>query len=483
MTDSTSSSDDDRPAIAGTDGGHLGEDTSTSPFARPSGDANRTEQLESSAAEPAATDAATAEAATGHPTSEAPTEAQAGASFRRRERRGLLVPVVAAAVVAAVVGGVIGGAVVYATTPRGLVSTSASGSQGVVINNPSTATAVSAVAAKASPSVVTISVAATSESGTGSGIVLSSDGYVLTNNHVVTLDGDTSSGTISVTAANGRIYKASIVGTDPMNDLAVIKLQNASGLTAATFANSSDLNVGDAVVAIGAPLDLPNTVTTGIVSALNRSIAVASSAVQKGSGSSDSDSGGSTENPFNFWDQSQGQTQSQAQTANIYLSVLQTDAAINPGNSGGALLDSQGEVIGVNVAIAGTGSTTGGQSGSIGVGFSIPSNVAKRIADDLIAGKKATHGQLGVESPADQSTSTGTVAGVQVSGVTAGGAAAKAGLQKGDIITAVGKVAVTDYTDLAGQVRAYAGGSTVNITYSRDGAVKTTSVTLGSTSA
>jgi putative serine protease PepD len=449
MSDSTERPFDGRPENPAEDGGHLRDETSTAPL--------------------------TAEAR--------PAE---GMSFRR-QRRGILVPVTVAAVVAALIGGGVGAGIALAVNPATTsVSTVDGSSRGIVINNPSTATAVSAVAAKASPSVVTISVSASNESGTGSGIVLSGDGYVLTNNHVVTLDGDSDQGKISVTTSNGHLYSAKLVGTDPLNDLAVIKLEKASGLTPATFADSSDLNVGDAVVAIGAPLDLPNTVTTGIVSALNRSIAVQSSAVPK-SGSGGDSGGNGDGSPFNFWDfgdQGQSQQQQQTQTSNIYLSVLQTDAAINPGNSGGALLDSEGKVIGVNVAIAGTGSSsTGEQSGSIGVGFAIPSTVAKRIADDIIAGKTPTHGQLGVTSVANQSASTGTVAGVEVQQATAGGPAADAGIRKGDIITAVGKAAVTNYTDLAGQVRAYPGGSTVDITYFRDGRSHTVQVTLGTTDA
>ncbi|GAA2748829.1 S1C family serine protease [Amnibacterium kyonggiense] len=461
MTDST-------PRPDAGDGGHLGDDAATAPFDR-----------EQFAERPDTGTAAT-------PVATEPQPEPKGAAFRRRERRGLLIPIAATAVVAALIGGGIGAGIAIAANPRATVTSSTTSGQGITINNPSTATAVSAVAAKASPSVVTISVSATNESGTGSGIILSSDGYVLTNNHVVTLDGDSSSGTISVTATDGHIYAAKVVGTDPMNDLAVIKLTNASGLTPAQFGNSSDLNVGDSVVAIGAPLDLPNTVTTGIVSALNRSIAVASSAVPKGQSGSGGDSGGSG-SPFNFWDfgdGSGGQSQTPAQTQNIYLSVLQTDAAINPGNSGGALLDAQGDVIGVNVAIAGTGSdsSSSGQSGSIGVGFAIPSTVAKRIADDIIAGKTPTHGQLGVTSVANETATTGTVAGVKVSEATQGGAAAKAGIQKGDIITAVGKVPVTSYTDLAGQVRSYAGGTRIPVTFSRDGKSQTVTVTLGTAS-
>lgn len=458
MTDSDSTPRPDaRPVASAADGGHVGDDAVTAPM-EPVHEASAAPEGESAAA---------------------------GASFRRRERRGILVPVAAAAVVAALIGGGIGAGIALAVNPRtSVTAASSTGGQGVVINNPSTATAVSAVAAKASPSVVTISVAASSESGTGSGIVMSADGYVLTNNHVVTLDGDTAGGTISVTSTDGHIYAAKVVGTDPLNDLAVIKLTDASGLTPATFASSSDLNVGDSVVAIGAPLDLPNTVTTGIVSALNRSIAVASSAVPKSSSGS-GDSGGGTSSPFNFWDfgdgSGSGSAQAPAQTSSIYLSVLQTDAAINPGNSGGALLDSQGDVIGVNVAIAGTGSSSdsSAQSGSIGVGFAIPSSVAKRVADEIIAGKTPSHGQLGVQSVANESATTGTVAGVKVSEATAGGPAAAAGIQQGDIITAIGAVPVTSYTDLAGQVRAYTAGSTVDVTYYRSGTAHTVRVTLG----
>jgi putative serine protease PepD len=468
MTDSTPRPDAETPAG---DGGHLGDDAVTSPFEQQAPAAVTSEESQEALDQ----------------------DAEQGAAFRR-QRRGILIPVTVAAVVAALIGGGIGAGIAIAVNPRTSVAASSGGSQGITINNPSTATAVSAVAAKASPSVVTISVSATDESGTGSGIIMSADGYVLTNNHVVTLDGDSSSGTISVTATDGHIYPAKVVGTDPLNDLAVIKLTGASGLTPATFADSSDLNVGDSVVAIGAPLDLPNTVTTGIVSALGRSIAVASSAVPDGSSGSsgsggDSGDGSDGSSPFNFWDFGDGSgsgsgssgTQTQTQTQSIYLSVLQTDAAINPGNSGGALLDSQGDVIGVNVAIAGTdsSSTSGTQSGSIGVGFAIPSSVAKRIGDDIIAGKTPTHGQLGVTSVANETATTGTVAGVKVSSATSGGPAAKAGIQKNDIITAVGKVAVTSYTDLAGQVRSYPAGTKVPVTFSRGGQSHTVTVTLG----
>ena len=492
MTDSTDRPDEGPSDIAGTpraaDSASRGEpenpwiasrpfdETRTAPAA-PDDDADTTRPIPEAAASQAAPEAD-------------------GSSFRRPERRrGLIVPVVAAAVVAALIGGGAGAGIALAVRPADQTTSAAAttittGGANATINNAKTATAISAVAAKASPSVVTISVNASTEAGTGSGIVLSSDGYVLTNNHVVTLDGASSSGTISVTSSNGRIYKATIVGTDPVNDLAVIKLTGASGMTPATFTDSSALNVGDTAIAIGAPLDLPGTVTTGIVSALNRSISIQSSAVPSGGdasgGSGSGGDGGSS--PFNFWnfgngDGSQGQSQSQATTGtnSISLAVIQTDAAINPGNSGGALLDSQGRVIGVNVAIASTGSTgsTSAQSGSIGVGFAIPSNVAKRIADQLIQDKKATHGLLGASVGDSSSSASSTVAGALVRSVTGGGAAAAAGIQAKDIITRFNGVTIQSATDLTAQVRALAGGSTAQVQYVRGGTTHTTTVKLG----
>lgn len=420
-----------------------------------------------------------------------------GSAFhRRRAAGGLLLPAAGIALVAALIGGGVGATVVAVsarsdmTTTGGTTGGGSNGGGSVIAANPASATAITAVAAKASPSVVTISVSSASEGGTGSGIVLTGDGYVLTNNHVVTLDGDSSNGTISVTTSTGHIYPAKIVGTDPTNDLAVIKLTGASQLQPAVFGDSSKLNVGDAAIAIGAPLGLSGTVTNGIVSALNRSITVASSAVPQGGSSGDSDGGdGSGDgSPFNFWNfGGQGGTDGQGgqggttQTAasSISLSVVQTDAAINPGNSGGALLNASGQIIGVNVAIAGTGSqtTAGSQSGNIGVGFAIPSNIAHRIAMELMSGKKATHGLLGLR--AGDPTSSSTVSGATVASVSKGGAAEKAGLKAGDVITAFNGVAVADASDLTAQVRAVAGGTSSTLTYDRGGSSHTVQVTLG----
>ncbi|HEV7184640.1 MAG TPA: trypsin-like peptidase domain-containing protein [Leifsonia sp.] len=399
--------------------------------------------------------------------------------------------IIATFAIGALVGGLAGagaGVGIYAATGAGSsVVKTATGPQNITVNNSNDATTVTAVAAKASPSVVTISVTGSSAGGTGSGIVLTSDGYILTNTHVVTLDGQASSVSISVQDNSGKIYTAKLIGTDPTTDLAVIKLDGASGLTPMKFADSSKLNVGDTAVAIGAPLGLSGTVTDGIVSALNRSISIASSAAPKSSdGSGGSGSGGS---PFNFDFPGQGgsgnggQSQSQSQ-GSISLPVIQTDAAINPGNSGGALLNSKGELIGVNVAIASaSGTSSGTQSGSIGVGFAIPANLAKRISDDLIKSGSASHGLLGASVGDSSSDNKATTVGAQIKSITSGGAAAGAGLQAGDVIVGFNGVPITSATDLTAQVRALPAGSKADVTYLRGGETKTTSVTLGSASA
>ncbi len=418
----------------------------------------------------------------------------ANGSTGRRSGVGM---VVVAAAVAAIVGGVSGagiGVAVYAgSSSNNTAQARSAGPASITVNDKSDATTITAVAVKASPSVVTINVTGGSEAGTGSGIILSSDGYVLTNTHVVTLDGASADTKIQVETNDGRLLSAKIVGTDPVDDLAVIKVQNVTGLQPAQFADSSKVNVGDTAIAIGAPLGLAGTVTNGIVSALNRSITVASSAVPStgdGSDGSDGDgSGGGSSSPFNFWDfegQGGGSTQSQSSTAQstIALSVIQTDAAINPGNSGGALLDSEGKVIGVNCAIASAGDTTDttGQSGSIGVGFAIPSNVAVRIADDIIKTGSATHGLLGAaveDVTTDGSATTSKTVGASVHSVTAGGAAAAAGLKAGDIVTNFNGVPITGATDLLAQVRVLPAGSKASITYVRNGQTVKTTVTVG----
>ncbi|RDV46868.1 serine protease [Leifsonia sp. ku-ls] len=412
-----------------------------------------------------------------------------GAPAPKPAKRGNTGLIIATLAIGALVGGIAGagaGVGLYAATDGGNATIkTVSGPQNITVNDANNASTVTAVAAKASPSVVTISVSASSSGGTGSGIVLTSDGYVLTNTHVVTLDGQASNVSITVTDNDGKIYTAKIVGTDPTTDLAVIKLDKASGLTPMTWGDSSKLNVGSTTVAIGAPLGLSGTVTDGIVSALNRSISIASSAAPKGDSNSDGNGNGGSQNPFNFDFPGQGgqqQQQQQGSQGTISLPVIQTDASINPGNSGGALLNDKGELIGVNVAIASAGgsSSDGSQSGSIGVGFAIPSNLAKRISDEIIKNGSASHGLLGASVADASSDSNATTVGALIKNVTSGGAAANAGLKAGDVVVNFGDTPITDATDLTAQVRAQAAGAKVDLTYIRDGQTKTASVTLGS---
>jgi putative serine protease PepD len=324
--------------------------------------------------------------------------------------------------------------------------------------------------------VVTIEVASGESGGTGSGVILSKDGYVLTNTHVVTLDGAAADAKIQVKSSDGKLYSATLIGTDPVSDLAVIKLDDAKDLTPITWADSSNLNVGDTAIAIGAPLGLSGTVTNGIVSALNRSITVASSAAPTTPDETTPDGGDG--NYFNY-DLPGNTPDNQAAQSSISLSVIQTDAAINPGNSGGALLNSKGELIGINVAIANAGgSSSSSAAGSIGVGFSIPANLAKRVSTEIIDSGSASHGLLGASVTSATSTDSATV-GALISEVSSGGAAQKAGLKAGDVVTNFNGVPITDATDLTAQVRTLAAGDTADLTYVRDGQSVTVSVTVG----
>jgi putative serine protease PepD len=412
------------------------------------------------------------EAATTNP------EPVAAESSNPTARRSIVVPVLAALAVGALVGGVSGAGVsIWATSLNTDSPTTNTGAPTTItVNDADDATLVTAVAAKASPSVVTIAVASSSAAGTGSGVILDSDGHILTNNHVITLDGAVSEPEVTVTTNDGRLLAATIVGTDPISDLAVIKV-DAEGLQPAEFADSDNLNVGDRAIAIGAPLGLAGTVTDGIVSALNRSITVASSALPEEDGTAPEEQPSSPYDFFNF--DLPGQSGSQA-TSTISLAVIQTDAAINPGNSGGALLDSEGRVIGINVAIASAGN--GGAAGSIGVGFAIPSNIAQRIAGELIDGDGATHGLLGAtvaDVQDDENQSGAGVVGASIVELTPGGAAEAAGLRVGDIITGFNGIPITGKTDLTAQVRAVAAGASAELGYVRDGRAATINLTLG----
>jgi putative serine protease PepD len=415
------------------------------------------------------TDAFGRPAAGGAPQGAAAWAPPASTTTKRRGGKGVLAAALAVGLIAGgALGGVVGGVV---ADGRGTTTASSGPSRELTVNDYDDATAITAVAAKATPSVVTINVASGSSGGTGSGVIVSDDGYIVTNTHVVTLDGASASGTVTVTLSDGNILPAEVVGLDPTVDLAVLKV-DATGLKPITFADSSDLNVGDTAVAIGAPLGLSNTVTDGIVSTLNRSITVQSSAAPS-DGTDQGDQGDNNgQGPFSF-NNGDGSTQNQASSV-ISLPVIQTDASINPGNSGGALLDAKGDLIGLNVAIASSGSS----SGSIGVGFSIPSALVERVSKEIIANGSATHGLLGA-SVDDAATAQGADrVGALIVEISQGGAAQEAGLRAGDVVTEFNGIAVTSRTDLTAQVRFLAGGATADLTYVRDGKEATASVTL-----
>lgn len=336
-----------------------------------------------------------------------------------------------------------------------------SSTQNVVINNPGNVNWVSAAAAKGLPSVVTLSVSGKTAAGTGSGVVLTTDGYILTNAHVVSLDGATSSVRIEIKTSAGKIFKATLVGTDPTNDLAVVKAAG-SGFTPIEFADSAQVNVGDFAVAIGSPLGYDATVTSGVISALNRTISVDSAAVPKDGSSS-----------LQLW-------QDVNSRAPVNLDVLQTDAAINPGNSGGALVNDRGQLIGINVAIASAASGSA-QVGNIGVGFAIPSNVAKRVSDQIIKTGKVSHGLLGaVVSDAKFSDASASFSvGARIEQLSPGGAAEVAGLQVGDVVVEIDGIKIESAKNLTAAVRANPASKKVTLKVLRDGAELSIVATLG----
>ncbi|MFJ6278280.1 S1C family serine protease [Arthrobacter subterraneus] len=349
--------------------------------------------------------------------------------------------------------------------------------QSVVVNDTESVNQITGAAAKASPSVVTISVNGGGSGGSGSGIILDAEGHILTNTHVVTLGGQVADPAVEVRTNDGRVFQAQVVGTDPLSDLAVIKI-DAPDLQPATLADSSALNVGDVAIAIGAPLGLSGTVTDGIISTLNRTISVQSSAVpEEQSDAPEQDPG----DGFNFLPPDGSQAPQPGGQGSIYLNVIQTDAAINQGNSGGALVDSQGRIIGVNVAIASAG--TGESAGNIGVGFSIPINYAQRVAEEIIATGEASHGFLGVSVGAAASGnaegSSSFSIGAQVQTVEAGSPAEGAGFQEGDIITRVGDLPIEDPQALTAAVRMLAEGESAQVELVRGGETLTLDVTVG----
>lgn len=316
-----------------------------------------------------------------------------------------------------------------------------------------------AVAQAVSPAVVTINVSTASASDVGSGVVYDASGDIVTNYHVIS-EAEDGKGQILVTLADGRIYDADVVGADQTTDLAVIRVENApADLTVASFSSSSDLAVGQEVMAVGAPLGLSNTVTTGIISALNRPVEVSTGGRQ----SHDID----PNDPF-------GQLPKlrKNQTANsesVITNAIQVDASINPGNSGGPLFDSAGKVIGINSSIA-SNTSSSQTAGSIGLGFAIPVDLVTSVANQLIETGKVDHAMLGV------SVTTGAVvvddsrvAGAKVVGLSPRSAAAEAGIRSGDVIIAVNGETVSSSKQLTGYIRRYTDGDEVTITYVRDG--------------
>lgn len=339
-----------------------------------------------------------------------------------------------------------------------------------------------AVAKAVRPAVVAISVETNNESDQGSGSIIDSKGHILTNNHVVAGAAD-GNGIITVELFDGRLYKAKIVGRDVLTDLAVIKIENPpKDLTVAPLGNSDDLKVGESVAAIGNPLGLSSTVTTGIVSALDRPVRV--QAVQGGS-----PDGEDEKDPFGLRRYFGGgmiqpsQPEKSTAPTEVTTNAIQVDAAVNPGNSGGPLFDSRGRIVGVTSSIAslsGSGGSTGeGQAGSIGLGFAIPINQASMIATQLIDHGEAVHAALGVMVGQEVATvDKVSRLGARVQEINSGSAADKAGLKQGDIITKIDGKPVKGSLSLVGFVRQYAVGDTVELTVVRDGKEQKIPVTL-----
>ncbi len=352
----------------------------------------------------------------------------------------LWLTLVAVLVVGGIAGGLIGSA---------MASSSGTSSGTASANTSSAACSATSVADKVLPSVVTIAVKGPngSESGVGSGEVIKSDGYILTNNHVIAAAA--SGGSVEVLFSDGATEPATITGRDPLTDLAVIKVHAERGLKVIALGSSNSVQVGEPVVALGAPLGLSGTVTTGIISALDRTVQVP------------------------------GENDRSA----LLVSALQTDAAINPGNSGGALVNCDGQLVGVPTAGASVPSSSGeATGGNIGIGFAVPVAIAKTISSEIIATGRATHSYFGLETtpiPAESAAQAGVPEGLFVAGVVPGGPAAHAGLRQGDVITKVDGAAATSNVQLQELTLTKKPGDTVPVDYTRDGKSATATITLG----
>ena len=387
-----------------------------------------------------------------------PASSSTLATAPARRTGGITAAVLAGALLLGGAAGV-GGAAWYDAWNGDDPTPTASGNAPVTASNaaaPSSGS-VEKVASTVLPSVVKINVSGSQGSGSGSGIVLSKDGDILTNNHVVALA--SGGGSITVSFNDGTTVKATVTGTDPVTDMAVIKAQGVKDLVPATIGRSSDLKVGQSVVAVGSPYGLNSTVTTGIVSALNRPVSVATDEQQQ-------------LNPFGF-----GQQQQQSQGDSTTYPAIQTDAAINPGNSGGPLVNMAGQVVGVNSSIRTADGTTS-SGGSIGLGFAIPIDEVLPIVNQIIKGEDPTHARLAITvSDVAQNKLT---QGAEVREVQADGAAAKAGLKAGDVITKVDDEVIDGSESLIATVRGHRPGDEVTLTYVRNGKTETVKATLGS---
>jgi putative serine protease PepD len=330
-------------------------------------------------------------------------------------------------------------------TVVGSLQGSPAASQSQEPDTPAPDGSVEEVAGRVLPSVVKIDVSSSDGQGSGSGIILSADGVIMTNNHVVELA--ESGGELAVSFNDGSTASARIIGTDPLTDIAIIKAEGVSGLQQATLGDSANADVGEQVVAVGSPFGLESTVTSGIVSAVNRPVSAG-------------DAPG---------DQS------------TIFPAIQTDAAINPGNSGGALVNMDGEVIGINTAIRSTTNLTG-EAGSIGLGFAIPVDEAEPIAQQLLNGDNPTHARLGV-TVRTPTNDEGLPGGALVRTVEPGTAAADAGLRRGDVITRLDDTIISSSDSLVAMVRTYRPGDKVEVTFVRDGEQRTISMALGSDAA
>ncbi len=339
---------------------------------------------------------------------------------------------IAMALIAGIVGSVAGRTSATLESKTNLVTT-----KSVIERKPDS---IAGIAARVSPSVVSIEVRNGNNGGTGSGFFLDSVGHILTNNHVISIAA-INGASITVKLANGKTYDAKLIGRDVSYDLAVIKIA-VTDAPALQLGNSDEVQVGDGVIAIGSPLGLTGTVTSGIISAKNRPV---------------TSGGGTSESSF--------------------INAIQTDAAINPGNSGGPLVDLSGAVIGINSAIATTSSGFGGQSGSIGLGFAIPINQARKTADQLIKNGSSTYPIMGV-SLDTRFTGTGAKIPNEVGAVSAGGPAEGAGIKPGDVIIEIDGKAIATADEAIVSVRSHSVGEKIKVKFQRDGVTKEVSLKL-----